>query len=83
MKSFFGRHEEEIEENLKEDDELEIIDLDNTAGWSKLDIAEELAKQQAVNLMEEIGDGLAIIDAVEEDTLIEELRANIYLKQRD
>ena len=32
MKSFFNRHEEEIEEVL-EDDELEIIDLDETAGW--------------------------------------------------
>ena len=73
MKSFFNRHEEDIEEFVEEDDDLEIINLDETAGWSKLEVAEELAKQQAANMMEEIGDGLAIIDAVEEDTVIEDL----------
>lgn len=74
MKSFFNRHEEDIEDFLEEEEEdLDIIDLDETAGWSKLDVAEELAKQQATNLLEEIGDELAIIDAVEEDVEIEEL----------
>lgn len=74
MKSFFNRHEEDIEEFLEEEEDLDIIDLDETAGWSKLDVAEELAKQQAANMMEEIGDELAIIDVVEEDIEIEELK---------
>ena len=74
MKNFFKRYEEEIEEVFEGDNDLDIINLDETAGWSKLDIAEELAKQQAVNLMEEIGDELAIIDAVEEDVVVEELK---------
>ena len=73
MKSFFNRHEEDIEEYVEEDDDLDIINLDETAGWSKLEVAEELARQQAANLIEEIGDELAIIDAVEEDTAIEDL----------
>ena len=72
MKSFFNRHEEEIEDFLEE--ELDIINLDETAGWSKLDVAEEMAKQQAANMIEEIGDELAIIDVVEEDVEIEELK---------
>lgn len=76
MRNFFSRREE-IEENLNEDDGFEIIDLDDTTEWSKFEVAEELAKQQAENLMEEIGDELAIIDAVEEDTFIEELRQNM------
>ena len=73
MKSFFNRHEEDIEDFVEEDDDLDIINLDETAGWSKLEVAEELARQQAANLIEEIGDELAIIDAVEEDTVIEDL----------
>ena len=72
MKNFFNRREEEIEEILEEDD-LDIINLDETAGWSKLEIAEELAKRQAENLMEELGDELAILDVVEDDIEIEEL----------
>ena len=75
MKSFFNRREEEIEEVWEdEDDELEIINLDETAGWSKLDVAEELAKRQAEEFMEELGDELAIIDVVEEDIEMEELK---------
>lgn len=75
MKRFFNRHEEEIEEVWEDEEEdLDIIDLDETAGWSKLDVAEEMAKQQAADLMEEIGDELAIIDVVEEDVEIEELK---------
>lgn len=69
MKKLFGKREE-IEEILDEDD-LEVINLDETSEWSKLDVAEELAKKRAVSLMEEIGDELAIIDVVEEDTYIE------------
>ena len=80
MKSFFGRREE-IEESVNENDGFEIIDLDDTAEWSKFEVADQLARQQAENLMEEIGDELAIIDAVEEDTFIEELRQNIALKE--
>ena len=64
----------EIEDMLEEEEDLDIINLDETAGWSKLEVAEELAKQQAANLMEEIGDELAIIDVVEEDVEIEELK---------
>ena len=78
MKNFFNRREEEIEE-LMEDDELNIINLDETAGWSKLEVAEELAKKQAENLMEEIGDGLAIIDVVEDDIEIEKLEETAEL----
>lgn len=81
MRNFFNRREEEIEENLYEEDGFEIIDLDDTAEWSKLDVAAQLAKQQAENLMEEIGDELAIIDAVEEDTFIEELRQGIVSEE--
>ena len=51
--------------------------MDDTAEWSKFEVADWLAKEQAENLMEEIGDELAIIDAVEEDTFIEELRQSI------
>lgn len=78
MKNFFNRREEEIEE-LMEDDELNIINLDETAGWSKLEVAEELAKKQAEKLMEEIGDGLAIIDVVEDDIEIEKLEETAEL----
>ena len=81
MRNFFNRREEEIEENLYEEDDFEIIDLDDTAEWSKLEVATQLAKQQAENLMEEIGDELAIIDAVEEDTFIEELRQGIVSEE--
>ena len=70
MKGFLGRREE-IERNLQEDD-LDVINLDETAGWSKLEVAEELAKRKVESMMEEIGDELAIIDAVEEDIAIEE-----------
>ena len=81
MKNFFNRRDEEIEEIMEEDD-LDIINLDETSGWSKLEIAEELAKQQAENMMEEIGDELAIIDVVEEDLEFEKLgeTAEINLK---
>lgn len=81
MRNFFNRREEEIEENLYEEDDFEIIDLDDTAEWSKFEVAEELAKKQAENLMEEIGDELAIIDAVEEDTFIDELRQGIVSEE--
>ena len=75
MKSFFNRYDEEIDDTLeKEEEELEIINLDETAGWSKLEVADELVKQQAAQLMEEIGDELAIIDVVEEDVEIQELK---------
>lgn len=67
---FFDRHKKEIEEIPAEDGELDIINLDDTAGWSKLDVAEALAEQQAINLMEEIGDELKNID-MEEDDLAE------------
>ena len=82
MKNFFNRREEENEEFMEED-ELNIIDLDETTGWSKLAIAEELAKQQAANLMEEIGDELAIIDVVEDDVEIDEVAktAEINVKE--
>ena len=43
MINFFNRRDEEIEE-IMEDDDLDIINLDETSGWSKLEIAEELAK---------------------------------------
>lgn len=72
MRKFFNRQDEEELEELQEE-ELDIINLDETAEWSKLEVAAEAAKQQAVNLMEEIGDELAILDVVEEDVKIEEL----------
>ena len=75
MKKLFGRREE-IEEIMGEDD-LDVINLDETAGWSKLDVAEELAKKRVAGLMEEIGDELAIIDVVEEDVEIEELKPQV------
>ena len=82
MKKLFGR-QDEIEEFQKEDD-LDVINLDETAGWSKLEVAEELAKKRAALMMEEIGDELAIIDVVEEDVEIEELkpqaRKNVEIK---
>ena len=74
MKSFFNKHEEEIDDFFEEEDELEIIDLDETAGWSKLDVAEELAKQQAAELMEELGDELAMMDSEEDEVEIESLK---------
>ena len=82
MKNFFNRRDEEIEEFV-EDDDLDIIDLDETSGWSKLEIAEELAKQQATNLMEEIGDELAIIDVVEDDVEIDKLAETVELDARE
>ena len=82
MKNFFNRREEEIEEFM-EDDDLNVIDLDETAGWSKLEVAEELAKRQAENLMEEIGDELAIIDVVEDDVEIEKLEETAELDTRE
>lgn len=75
MKKLFGR-QEEVEEVLDEDD-FDVINLDETAGWSKLEVAEELAKKRAALMMEEIGDELAIIDVVEEDVEIEELKPRI------
>ena len=74
MKKFFDRDEEEIEDCIEDEEDLDIINLDETAGWSKLDVAEEMIKQKAANLMEEIGDELAILDVVEEDVKIEELK---------
>ena len=74
MKRFFNRDEEEIEDYMEEDEDLDVINLDETAGWSKLDVAEEMAKQRVSDLMEEIGDELAILDVVEEDIKIEELK---------
>lgn len=82
MKNFFNRREEEIEEFVEED-ELDIINLDETAGWSKLEIAEELAKQQATNLMEEIGDELAIIDVVEDDIEIDKLAETLEIDAKE
>ena len=82
MKNFFNRHEEEIEEFMEEDD-LDIINLDETSGGSKLEVAEELAKKQAENLMEEIGDELAIIDVVEDDVEIEKLEETVELDTRE
>ena len=59
MKSFFNRHEEEMDEML-EDDDLDLIDLDDTAEWSRLEVAEALVEQQAEHLMEEtVTDGVA------------------------
>lgn len=82
MKNFFNRREEEIEEFMEEDD-LDIINLDETSGWSKLEVAEELAKQQAANLMEEIGDELAIIDVVEDDIEIEKLAETLEIDSKE
>ena len=82
MKSFFDRREENTENNSYEEVEFEVVNLEDTTGWTRLALAEELAKHQAANLMEEIGDELAVIDAMEEDTLIEELRKNIYFQIR-
>ena len=45
MRKFFNRDEEEIEDCMEE--ELDVINLDETAGWSKLEVAEEIAKQKA------------------------------------
>ena len=72
MKKLLGR-QNGIEEIQVEDD-LDVINLDETAGWTKLEVAEELAKERAAMMMEEIGDELAIIDVVEEDVEIEELK---------
>ena len=82
MKNFFNRREGEIEEFMEEDD-LDIINLDETSGWSKLEVAEELAKQQAANLMEEIGDELAIIDVVEDDIEIEKLAETLEIDSKE
>ena len=82
MINFFNRRDEEIEEFV-EDDDLDIINLDETSGWSKLEIAEELAKKQAENLMEEIGDELAIIDVVEDDVEIEKLAETVEIDARE
>ena len=43
MKNFFNRRDE-IEEAVEDD--LDIINLDETAEWSKLDVAEEMARQK-------------------------------------
>ena len=75
MKKPFGRREEI--ENIHDEDDLDVINLDETAGWSKLEIAEELAKKRAETMMEEIGDELAIMDVVEEDIKIEELKPRV------
>ena len=82
MKNFFNRREGEIEEFMEEDD-LDIINLDETSGWSKLEVAEELARQQAANLMEEIGDELAIIDVVEDDIEIEKLAETLEIDSKE
>ena len=86
MKKFLGTYEAETEEHLEE--ELEIIDLDETAGWSKLEVAEALQKQKAEEWIEEIGDELAIIDVVEENLeinnmeLLKKKRINTYTEEK-
>ena len=77
MKSFFGRRDE-IEEVEKDD--LDIINLDETAEWSKLDVAAEMAKKQAAGMMAEIGEELAAMDAVEEEIEIKEFRTETKKK---
>ena len=77
MKSFFGRRSE-IEEVGKDD--LDIINLDETAEWSRLDVAAEMAKKQAAVMMAEIGEELAAMDAVEEEMEIKELRSKTKKK---
>ena len=51
MKSFFNRDEEEVEDYIEEEEDLDIINLDETAGWSRLDVAEEMAKQKAIQAL--------------------------------
>ena len=77
MKNFFNRRDE-IEEVVEDD--LDIINLDETAEWSKLDVAEEMAKKQAAGMMAEIGEELAAMDAVEEEIEIKELRSETIKK---
>lgn len=69
--AFFFRREEVIDENEKE--ELDIIDLDQTSEWSRLELERELLNQKQEKYMEELGDELAIIDALENDISIREL----------
>lgn len=67
MKKLFGKREE-IEKILDEDD-LKVINLDETAEWSKLDLAEELAKKRAVSLMEEIPDDEEELEELQDDDI--------------
>ena len=49
MKGFFKK-----KEKVKQTDtELELINLDETAGWSKLEVAHKLRRQEAVERGEE------------------------------
>ena len=69
--ALFFKEEEEIVEETSED--LDYIDLDKTAGWSKLEVADQMVKQRAKSMLEEIGEDLANMDAQAEEVEIEEI----------
>lgn len=74
MGLFFKREEEEVKIQREE---IEIIDLDQTSEWSKLDLERELLKQKEEEYIEEFSDELAIIDVVDNDISIIELEKKV------
>ena len=67
MKRFFGRQEET--EEIRED--LDVINLDETAEWSKLDIAEEMIHNH------EDTDSGEVMEQEVEDSIREDIRREI------
>ena len=79
--ALFFRREEAVEENRKDD--LDIIDLDQTSEWSRLDLEKELLNKREEEYMEELGDELAIIDALENDISISEIEKKVEKENED
>ena len=71
--ALFNKEEKKNQDSIVEAEEFEYIDLDETAGWSKLEVADRLAKQQAKEMLEEIGEELAEVDSEAEEVVLEYL----------
>ncbi|MBR3607705.1 MAG: hypothetical protein IKL51_09080, partial [Lachnospiraceae bacterium] len=68
--ALFFKREEELE---VQQEDLDIIDLDQTSEWSRLDLERELLNKKEEEYIEEFSDELAIMDVTDNDISIAEL----------
>lgn len=72
--ALFFKREEELE---VQQEDLDIIDLDQTSEWSRLDLERELLNKKEEEYIEEFSDELAIMDVTDNDISIAELEKKV------
>ena len=77
--ALFFKREEELE---VQQEDLDIIDLDQTSEWSRLDLERELLNKKEEEYIEEFSDELAIMDVTDNDISIAELEKKVEEETR-